>query len=256
MCTSHQDNRTGYLLVLVPLIALCISFIIKTFHNRTMKKMKFQNTKGSQAPRHGLRTDRWRTVLDDPVISDPLDTLSGGTSGVSKNFSFLGYISFFFLVFIVSDWSIQLPFNIGPFWGRSFSDLFKRDVPWIQQARVCLSEVSQGMWNEQMGVLSGRLSRIKLQNLSKLQLSFSCECLNSKKATVCLLDYAPCLVMLWWVYTIYCKQIISAIMVRILEFGCYDILWESIEAKRLFHVNTIVSNYIFSYGRSIEQCLK
>ncbi|XP_020252987.1 uncharacterized protein LOC109830206 isoform X2 [Asparagus officinalis] len=73
---SQIAKPCGYPLLLIPLVALCICFLINAFLGKAMKKTKGRVTNKSEAPHCELRTDRWRTILDDDMVSDTPDTIS------------------------------------------------------------------------------------------------------------------------------------------------------------------------------------
>ncbi|XP_042483388.1 uncharacterized protein LOC122063748 isoform X2 [Macadamia integrifolia] len=76
MLSSNQlllVKRTGYFLVLLPLIAFCIRCIMDAFHLRVNKNLKHQAPSESEAYCHGSRTMRWKSALSELTEQDALD---------------------------------------------------------------------------------------------------------------------------------------------------------------------------------------
>ncbi|XP_043718878.1 uncharacterized protein LOC122666849 isoform X2 [Telopea speciosissima] len=75
MLSSNQlllVKRTGYFVVLLPLIAFCIRCIMGAFHLRVDKNLKHQAVSESEAYCHGTRTMRWKSALSEITEPDPL----------------------------------------------------------------------------------------------------------------------------------------------------------------------------------------
>ncbi|KAJ4713770.1 LysM domain containing protein [Melia azedarach] len=67
-------KTAGYFLVLVPLIAFCITCMIGAFHTRITGDSGRQSVNESKGHRHGSKNVRWKSALCDIIEGDALDS--------------------------------------------------------------------------------------------------------------------------------------------------------------------------------------
>ncbi|PIA47133.1 hypothetical protein AQUCO_01400082v1 [Aquilegia coerulea] len=88
MLSSHHlppAKTTGYVLVLVPLVAFCIRCIIGAFQRRVVKDLKHRVVNEPNQHHRGSRSIRWKTALSDITELDVLDAESGPNFTVSSS---------------------------------------------------------------------------------------------------------------------------------------------------------------------------